>query len=151
MFRYATIFVGALSILLSLYAVLAPVVVLAQSPLVPCGTEYKTGDTLPAGKNIGDIKDPCGWGHLIQLVSNVANYLIILGAAFSAVAFGWAGFLMMTAGGEMSKIEQAKSIFGKVLVGFLLMLSAWLIVYAIEAGFIKNTTEFKSLLTSPAS
>ena len=127
-----------MSMLLSLYAALAPAVVFAQSadPLVPCG--YASDNAT--------VKADCGWADLVKLVSNITNYLIILGAAFSAVAFGWAGFLMMTAGGEMSKIEQAKSIFGKVLVGFLLMLSAWLIVHAIEAGFIAPGSGVKSLL-----
>jgi len=146
------IFVSAIAIILSLYSAM-PVVVVAQAGLIPCGTEdvldNKTGTETVDRKGDGVVDKPCGWDDFITLVSKVANYLIILGAAFSAVAFGWAGFLMMTAGGEMGKIEKAKSIFGKVLVGFLLMLSAWLIVHAINAGLLAsdfiNSSEVKPL------
>ncbi|MBI2475976.1 MAG: hypothetical protein HYV67_01925 [Candidatus Taylorbacteria bacterium] len=144
MLQRGTIFVGAIAIVFSLFAA-APLVAAAQSPIVPCGYASNAVDAQGQPINAA-FKHDCGWADLVKLVGNITNYLIILGAAFSAVAFGWAGFLMMTAGGEMSKIEQAKSIFGKVLIGFLIMLSAWLIVHAIEAGFIKDS-QFKSLLT----
>ncbi len=150
-------FVSGLFLGLSLLSGL-PLVTVAQmdKPLVPCGTEvYKVGDpeTVLSSSNkdpvaVDSIKNPCGWNDLIVGITNITNYLIILGAAFSAVAFGWAGFLMMTAAGEMSKIEHAKSIFGKVVVGFLIMLSAWLIVHAIEAGFIAPESGINSLLGS---
>jgi hypothetical protein len=52
---------------------------------------------------------------------------------------------MLTASGEMGKIEEAKAIFGKVVIGFLFMLAAWLIVYAIEAAFL-DETQFTSFL-----
>jgi len=113
----------------SLAVVTAPIFSFAQAGLVPCGT----------GTNAdGTAASPCGWNDFFTLVTNVTNYLIILGAAVSAIAFAWAGFLMMTAGGEASKIEHGRAIFGKVLVGFIIMLSAWLIVHAINAGLIAS-------------
>ncbi len=134
-----TIFVSAL-FFLSLFVAFAPIAVSAQTDtgLVPCGNV--------AGAD-GKISNPCGWNDLIKLVNNIANFFIIAGTAISALAFGYAGFLMMTSAGEMSKIEKAKSIFGKVVIGFLIMLSAWLIVNAIEVAFIKDTS-FQSLLGS---
>ncbi len=124
-----------------------------EEGLVPCGTMTYNADSNPppAGKSVGDISNPCQFPHLLVLVTNITNFLIIIGAAISALAFGYAGFLMMTAAGEMGKIEEAKAIFGKVVVGFLFMLSAWLIVNAIESAFL-NTTDpnsekkFNSLL-----
>lgn len=134
----------------------APAVTLADDPLVPCGTETYPYTTTVGGKEVetkvgdkkvgGTVKNPCGFGDFITLVNNITNFLIILGASFSAVAFGYAGFLMMTAAGEMGKIEEAKAIFGKVVVGFLFMLSAWLIVHAFEAAFL-DEREFKSFLS----
>lgn len=107
------------------------------SGLVPCGTNRNDG-----------TNHPCGWNDFIKLITNITNYLIILGVAVSALAFGYAGFLMMTAAGEMGKIEEAKAIFGKVIVGLLFMLGAWLIVHTIEAAFITDTTNYK---VDPAS
>ena len=125
-FRSGKIIIVALLLVSSAFVV-APESVYAQSGLIHCG--YDTNAD-------GRVTNPCGWNDFFRLITNVTNYLFILGAAFSAIAFGWAGFLMMTASGEMSKIEHAKQIFGKVLVGFLIMLSAWLIVHAINAGLI---------------
>ena len=131
------------------------------APLVPCGLEsyskaeadsYNSTNAVEIDEGQmtriyeGSVKDPCDFGDFITLVNNITNFLIILGASFSAVAFGYAGFLMMTANGEMGKIEEAKAIFGKVVVGFLLMLSAWLIVHALEAAFL-DETEFDSFLS----
>lgn len=144
-------FMNRIKILISVFALtfiffLAPFVVSAAG-LVPCGTEVYPEGQLVDGKGVGGmISNPCDWHYLIVGITNVTNYFIILGAAISALAFGYAGLLMMTANGEMGKIEEAKSIFGKVLVGFLIMLSAWLIVHAIEAAFIAPESGIKSLL-----
>ncbi|MES2087477.1 MAG: pilin [Patescibacteria group bacterium] len=131
------------SFFLAIFLITAPFLVFGQAVqnFIPCGTEvYPDGATLGTGSGVkyvgGTVSNPCGFQHIITLINKIANYLIVLGAAVSALAFAWAGFLMMTAGGEMGKIEHAKEIFGKVLVGFLIMLSAWLIVHAIDAGLI---------------
>lgn len=128
-----------------------------EGGLVPCGDEVYPVSRGSDGKLIpfmvndkdvsGQIKNPCNFSHVLALINNITNFFIITGAAVSALAFGYAGFLMMTAAGEMGKIEEAKSIFGKVLVGLLFMLSAWLIVHAIEAAFLDTSSgKFKSLL-----
>lgn len=106
------------------------------SGLVPCGTQSVNGV----------VSNPCGWNDFMILITNITNYLIILGAGVSALAFGYAGFLMLTASGEMGKIEEARAIFKKVVIGFLIMLSAWLIVHTIESAFVINDS-FTSLLS----
>lgn len=116
--------------------------------LVPCGDEtYPPGEILNGKPVGGTVSNPCNFTHVLALINNITNFFIITGAAVSALAFGYAGFLMMTAAGEMGKIEEAKAIFGKVLIGVLFMLSAWLIVTAIEAAFLDTSPgKFKSLL-----
>lgn len=111
--------------------------------LVPCGVTDLNGDGMI--KDVGNVVEECHFSDFIVLISKLTNFLIILGTSIAALAFAYAGFLMFTASGEMGKVEEAKSIFGKVMVGFLFMLSAWLIVHAIEAAFL-DTTKFKSLL-----
>ncbi|MCR4311211.1 MAG: hypothetical protein NUV54_01420 [Candidatus Taylorbacteria bacterium] len=116
----------------------------AGTGLVPCGTvDYNSDGYIKDLPN--QQREECGFSDLLTLVSNIADFLIITGASISALSFGYAGFLMMTAHGETGKIEEAKSIFGKVLTGFLIMLSAWLIVHAIESAFL-DPTEFTSFL-----
>ncbi|MDO8482434.1 MAG: pilin [bacterium] len=136
------------------FVAVTPVTVSAGTAgLVPCGDETYPPDARDANNKPvgGTVSNPCDFSHVLALINNIANFFIITGAAVAALAFGYAGFLMMTAAGEMGKIEEAKAIFGKVLVGFLFMLSAWLIVHAIEAAFLDTTNadptkRFKSLL-----
>jgi len=113
-----------------------------NSGLIPCGVDPLTPGADPTTTH------PCGFADFIKLITNITNFLIILGAAVSTLAFAYAGFLMMTASGEMGKIEEAKAIFGKVVVGFLFMLAAWLIVHAIESAFIAPSSGINSFLQS---
>jgi len=157
--RGGKILVSALFALIILFSS-TPIVVAAEG-IVPCGDQTYSADEatqfnsshdaeIKAGTvsraYFGSIKNPCDWNYLISGITKVTNYFIILGAAVSALAFGYAGLLMMTAQGEMGKIEEARAIFGKVLIGFLIMLSAWLIVHAIEAAFIAPDSGIESLL-----
>lgn len=81
----------------------------------------------------------CNFGHLIQLAQNVITALILLASFIAVIAFIYAGFILMTSGGNESKKTQAKEIFKKVFIGYLWILAAWLIVYTItsllEDGF----------------
>ncbi|MBU6389932.1 hypothetical protein KGQ31_00085 [Patescibacteria group bacterium] len=134
-FMTSLLFVSAIAAAAS-----APALAAAQSGLVPCGTQSSGGV----------VTDPCGWNDFFTLANNIANFLIITGAAVATLAFAYAGFLMLTAGGETGKIQEAKAIFGKVLIGFLFMLGAWLIVHAIDAmiagSFLDNSVLKSSVI-----
>jgi len=80
----------------------------------------------------------CDWDDLVGLAQNIMNFLIVLSLPLAAVAFAWAGFLMMTAAGSEEKIKKAHGIFLKVGVGFLIVLTAWLIVYLITSTLLKE-------------
>ena len=141
--------IRSLTALFSIFIIVATFTSFAFTPivssaagLVPCGDEsYAPGEKVN-GKDVGGtVKNPCKFEDLLKLVSNIVDFLIITGTAVAALSFGYAGFLMMTANGEMGKIEEAKAIFGKVMTGFIIMLSAWLIVYAIESAFLDSSFE----------
>jgi hypothetical protein len=65
---------------------------------------------------------------LAQLAQNVLNDGIYLAVFLSAVLFAWSGFKHMTAGGDMGQIKEANKVFSAVLIGLIIILSAWLIV-----------------------
>jgi len=73
----------------------------------------------------------CNWAALLLLVQNIMNFLIVISASLAVLAFCYAGFLYVTAFGEMGKIEQAHGIFSKTLVGIVFVLLGWLIVATI--------------------
>ncbi len=91
--------------------------------LIPCGNTVDP--------STGGITDECTFNDLLKLGKNVINYLIALAIPLAAISFTYAGFLYITAVDNPKQVEKARSIFFLVLKGFLLVLSAWLIVYTI--------------------
>lgn len=76
----------------------------------------------------GNFTDPCGFNQLVILANNIIRFLIIIGASLASIAFAYAGWLYITSGGDTGKISQAKDIFRKIVIGFVMMLAAWLII-----------------------
>ncbi len=73
----------------------------------------------------------CGFPELLLLGKNIINYLILFSIPLAAIALAWAGFLYLSSAGSQSKMDDAKKIFTKVSIGFLFILTAWLIVHTI--------------------
>ncbi len=99
------------TVLLILIAI-SPTIVFAgplDKPIVPCnGTD-------------------CTFCHIAQLAQNILNAGIYIAVFLSAILFAYAGWTLMTAGGE-GKVSEARKIFSNVTVGLILILAAWLIV-----------------------
>lgn len=94
---------------IALLALLVPVAVHAQ--LVPCNGP------------------DCSFEDLVILAQRVINFLIFdIAAPLAALSFAVAGFMYMTAKGNEAQHAKAKSIFVYVFIGFVIALSAWLIV-----------------------
>lgn len=87
----------------------------------------------PGGKGAPD----CNFDDLLNLGRQIINFLIILSIPIATVAFAYAGYLFLTSGGSASQTSKAKSIFTKVLLGFLFVLTAWLIVRTITSALLK--------------
>jgi len=66
------------------------------------------------------------------------NYLLVLAVPLAAVSFAWAGFLYITAAGDSGKVEEAKGIFKKVAIGFIIALAGYLIVKTITFSLLKD-------------
>lgn len=101
----------------------APMVVSAAG-LVPC-----SGST-------------CDFCSLVQMIGDIVTWLISFSTVAAGIAFAWAGFLMITAAGNMEQIKKGKNIFSNVLIGFLLMLGAWLIVDTILSMLVGAESSF---------
>ena len=68
---------------------------------------------------------------IAKLAQNVLNDAIYLAVVISAFLFAWAGFKMLTAGGNTEQIGAARSIFTNVAVGLVIILVGWLLVDAL--------------------
>lgn len=75
----------------------------------------------------------CGWKELIGMINGVINFLLFkMAVPIAAIMFFYAGFKMVTAGGEAAHArEQAKSIFSSTVVGLVVAVASWIIVKTI--------------------
>ena len=82
--------------------------------------------------------DTCTTCHAVALVNNVMNFLI---TALSIVAVGmfvYVGFQMVVSGGDTQAWTSAKKMFTDVVIGFLIVLAAWLIVDTVLKSLTKG-------------
>lgn len=103
-------------------------------PLIVCGTE-KT-------------KPECGFNDLVTLAQNLITDLIIISTFLAAIAFAYAGFILLASGGNENQKNRAKDIFKKVLIGYLWILGAWLLVYTITDVLLDKNAGY-SILGAP--
>jgi hypothetical protein len=68
----------------------------------------------------------CNLCHLVELAQRIINIGIFITIALSAMTFAYAGFLHLTAGGDIGKAKSARQIFTKVAVGLMIILGAWI-------------------------
>ncbi len=112
----------------------------AWHPLVPCGITDQA--LLSEDSSLGN---PCGFDGLIELVRRIISFIIMIAVPFAAIAFAWAGALLLTSAGDPGKISQAKEILWNVFWGLAIVLAAWLIVNSI-AGSLLNENFLESQL-----
>jgi hypothetical protein len=104
-----------------------------HSGLVPCKprieetTETINGETVTVTK----LVDECSLAKFIDLIQNIINFAITISAPLGAIAFAYAGWLYLSAGGSEDKIKKAHKIFGAVAIGIFFVFGAWLIVNTI--------------------
>jgi hypothetical protein len=79
-----------------------------------------------------DTEKGCGFKELLDMVNIVVNFILFrMAVPIAAIMFAYAGFMLVTSGGESSKRTKAKSIFINVLIGLIVAAAAWLIVHTI--------------------
>src|SRR3990167_7572432 len=86
----------------------------------------------------GTTADPCTFGDLVKLAQNLINALIVISTFLATAAFAYAGFILLTSGGNESAKTRAKEIFRKVLIGYLWILGAWLLIYTITSVLLRS-------------
>jgi len=99
-----------------------------------------TGLTIPSGYI------PCNFNGAMMQVQHLIDICMVLGVFAAIVLFTYAGFLLMT--GREADRKKAKDIFPKIAIGFLVMLSAWFIVYQL-LNWLTGNGMFTKLLGNP--
>ncbi len=88
----------------------------------------------------------CDFNGIMLQVQHLINIMMVIGVFCAIFGFSFAGYLYIT--GTQSNIKRAHEIFPKVFFGFIIMLSAWFIVYQILTWLTDNPG-FKTLLGNP--
>ena len=110
-------------------------VVLAADGLVQCGT----------GSGASAATD-CDFAAAVAMINRLINYLIMIAVPIAAVAFAYAGWLYLSSGGNTGQVEKAKEIFTDVGIGFIIVLSGWLVFTAIAKNFLNPSAGYGTYL-----
>ena len=118
---------------------------------IPAPTPPTTPNLPPPVENTGLVKcgtpttNSCGFYDILTLINTVVNFILInLALPIAAIMFAYAGFELLTSGGETSKREKAKKIFINVAIGLIFVAASFLIVQTILSivGYDKTWTWF---------
>ncbi len=82
-------------------------------------------DFVPCG---GVDQGPCQTCHVVQLINNVISWLIIVLGTIAAIVIVYAGFKLVTSGGNASAKGQAKDLIQNMFIGYAIVLGGWLLI-----------------------
>ena len=105
-----------------------PFLVSAQGGFIPCD---------------GGLSDECGYDDLLILINNVIDWIIKISVPIAAGVFAWAGIKMMIHGDNPGKRSESINTMKKVFIGFVFILSAWIIVTTITNALLSDKNGFK--------
>lgn len=108
-------------------AVLVLTAVLLFSPVMALGQGLPS-QIVPKNCTGADAAVKCGVCDVAQLAQNLLNTGIFLAVFFSALLFAWAGWKVLTSGGDTEAYTSGKRIFTNVAIGLIIILAAWLLV-----------------------
>lgn len=89
---------------------------------------------------------PCDFNGVMLTVQHLINIAMVIGVFAAIILFTYAGYLLMT--GKEGDRKKAYEIFPKVFWGFIIMLSAWFIVFQI-LNWLTGNGSFTKLLGNP--
>jgi hypothetical protein len=86
----------------------------------------------------------CDMCDFVNMINGIVNWLfgfLVLAAVFGLMI---SGFKLVVSAGNEAAWSAAKSMVTSVVVGLVIVLSAWLIVDTIMKGFVKDSSGIKS-------
>lgn len=81
---------------------------------------------------------PCGFGALMTLIKNGMTDLVLISTLVVVIVLVVSGGKLVTAGmrGDSGALSDVKSAFGKIALGYGIILTAWLLVYTITSTLL---------------
>lgn len=87
----------------------------------------------------GDGQPACQACYVVELVNNVVSWLVMILGVIAAILIVVAGARLVTSGGNSSAKEAAKSSMTNLIIGYVIVLSAWLVMdYGLRALLVEG-------------
>lgn len=112
---------------------LAPAVVSANAPSLNAWSGRGTTNASNTG---------LGGGSIYNIISQTLAWLLGILGFIAVIGFVISGILYLTAAGNESQIEKAKSAMTYSIVGVIVALMGWVIVQAVQAWLGGNSNSF---------
>jgi hypothetical protein len=106
----------------------------SQNATAACGVRTDTGGLVPCGRNTDNPDttwnecDACGLCSFILMGQLTTEFLIKIAGVASVLAIIFAGVLYIFAVGKANLINKSKLMIKYALTGFVIILTAWLVV-----------------------
>jgi hypothetical protein len=125
LFALGTIFISAISLI--------PGVTFAaeSTGLVTCGFTDASGNF-----------NSCDFCDFVVMVSNIVSWLFGFLVIVAVLMIVYAGIKLVISAGNPSAMTSAKSMITNVLIGFVIVLSAWLIVDTLLKALVDGDSGF---------
>lgn len=109
-----------------------PSLVFAQEGgiLPECGYDKNKNGTI-------EEKELCHYSNLVEFANTAIDFIIKLALVVAPISFAWAGFIILTSGGDEGKLKKGKEILIKVGIGFAVILASYLFISFIMNTFVK--------------
>ncbi len=82
------------------------------------------------------VKVKCNVDTLIGMINKIINWIISIAGVIFTISCIYGGFLYITSGENPGNKAKAKSIMYSTLIGFVIILVSWLIVYTILINLV---------------
>jgi len=84
----------------------------------------------------------CNFCAMLAMANNLINLLFQLLVIVAVILIVVAGFKLVTSAGNTQALESAKSMLTNVIIGFVIVMAAWLIVDTIFKMLVRDTGNF---------
>ncbi len=91
----------------------------------------------------------CQACHVVQLGQKVIEWFIGIAASITALVFVIGGLKMVMAGGDTGSVSSARQMMTNAVVGFVILLSAWLIINTVLKIFVSNSSSLQGVAEMP--
>ena len=119
---------------------LALLLVFSPATVGASATDPNTG-VVPCGNQVdreGQVSDPCEIGDLFTLIDNIIDWILIVMIPLAVVSIAIGGAMLVLGGANEEWQSKGKEIITSALWGLVIVLAAWLIVWAIVEPLVRS-------------